>query len=167
MTLLRSRCAHRSAATLLLGAVVVLGCADDRTPFEVIEETAFASSLGIDLTMYTRLPDGIYLLDETVGSGTELTGGDIAEVDHIGWLSDGRQFSAGVFEFVAVPIAECEADEQCVIPGFRLGTLGMRVGGVRRIIIPPALAYGSSPPPGIPVGAILVFEVELLGVRSR
>jgi len=40
------------------------------------------------------------------------------------------------------------------------------VGGIRRIIIPPALAYGSNPPPGsgIPVGAILVFEVELLGI---
>jgi len=148
--------ARRSAAAALL-LTALTACADD-APFEVIEDTAFASSLGIDLTMYTKLADGVYIFDETVGGPDLLSAGAIAEVDHVGWLSNGTQFSTGVFQF--------QAGGSGVISGFSSGTLGMRVGGIRRIIIPPALAYGSNPPPGsgIPVGAILVFEVELLGI---
>jgi FKBP-type peptidyl-prolyl cis-trans isomerase len=166
MTLRESNRSRRSAAIALLAAAAVAACSDD-TPFEVIEDTAFAASLGIDLTMYTRLPSGVYILEETVGAGAGLATGDIAEVDHIGWLSDGTQFSTGVFEFEAGGLAEWEAGDLGVIPGFGIGTLEMQAGGVRRIIIPPSLAYGSNPPTNssIPVGAILVFEVELISIR--
>jgi FKBP-type peptidyl-prolyl cis-trans isomerase FkpA len=52
-----------------------------------------------------------------------------------------------------------------LIPGFDQGVRGMRVGGKRRIYVPPSMAYGSQGAPGIPPNASLVFEVELTGVQ--
>ncbi len=54
-----------------------------------------------------------------------------------------------------------------MIPGFSQGVVGMKVGGLRRITIPPNLAYGNNPPPssGIRANETLIFEVELLAVQ--
>ena len=52
-----------------------------------------------------------------------------------------------------------------VIPGFSQGVTGMRVGGLRRVVIPPNLAYGSQGTSGIPPNSTLIFEIELLSVQ--
>jgi FKBP-type peptidyl-prolyl cis-trans isomerase FkpA len=55
-----------------------------------------------------------------------------------------------------------------VIPGWDEGVLGMKVGGVRRLVLPPALAYGEGGRPPIPPNAVLVFDIQLVslgGVR--
>jgi FKBP-type peptidyl-prolyl cis-trans isomerase len=130
--------------------------------FEVIEDVTFDPSLGIDLNIMTRLPSGVYILDVAVGEGAELEAGAVgtrAEVDYQGWLVNGQLFDTGRIEF--------QVGLQDVIPGFEMGVVGMKVGGTRRMVIPPELAYGASTnvPPELR-GAILIFEVDLVSLSS-
>ena len=78
------------------------------------------------------------------------------DVAYTGWLSDGSEFDSGEFPFTV--------GSGQVIPGFSLGVDGMRIGGKRKIIIPPELAYGSTATGPIPAGSILVFDIEVLTV---
>ena len=102
--------------------------------------------------------------DLTVGTGQEAMNGDTLSVNYTGWLYDpnatenkGTQFDSGDFSFVL--------GAGRVIAGWEQGLLGMRVGGRRRIVIPPDLGYGANgSPPTIPGDATLLFEVELVGI---
>lgn len=115
-------------------------------------------SVGLDVPFSTE--------DLTVGTGQEAMNGDTLSVNYTGWLYDpnaaenkGTQFDSGNFSFTL------GAGE--VIQGWDQGLLGMRVGGRRRIVIPPELGYGDSgAPPAIPGDATLLFEVELLDVSQ-
>jgi FKBP-type peptidyl-prolyl cis-trans isomerase FkpA len=122
--------------------------------FQVIEETTFDPSLEIDLTQMTKLASGVYIQDLVVGEGAEFVAGDLAEVSYQGWLSNGVLFDQGQFSFLS--------GNQEVIPGFELGVLGMKVGGTRKLVIPPELGYGASFAGSIPPGSILVFDVDLV-----
>ena len=104
--------------------------------------------------------------DLTVGTGTEATAGKNATVQYSGWLySDsgadhkGRQFDQGQFAFLL--------GANTVIKGFDNGVTGMKVGGMRRVIMPPSLAYGAqgNVQAGIPPNAALVFDVTLVNVQ--
>jgi FKBP-type peptidyl-prolyl cis-trans isomerase FkpA len=104
--------------------------------------------------------------DLVLGTGATAVAGKTAALNYTGWLYDtgkpfgkGTQFQTGSFSFIV--------SSGQVIKGFDQGVLGMQVGGQRRLIIPPELAYGSSPPPnsGIPVNATLVFEITLTAIQ--
>ncbi len=153
-----SMTSHHSFRLLAVAALATFAaaCNDDSFSPQVIEETQFASSLDIDLANFTRTASGLYIEDVTVGSGDALVVGDTARVAYSGWLSDGILFDSGSFEFVV--------GVDPVIDGFEEGVLGMQLGGVRRLIIPSALAYGDQGSGPIPGGAILVFRVEVLSV---
>ena len=99
--------------------------------------------------------------DLVVGKGPEAVRGKTVEVHYTGWLTDGKQFDSSVggdaFSF------RLGAGE--VIEGWDRGVAGMKVGGKRKLTIPPELGYGRrGAPPVIPPDATLVFEVELLSV---
>ena len=103
--------------------------------------------------------------DLRVGTGAEATTGRNAAVRYAGWLysttaadNKGQPFDSGSFNFVV---------GQGVVPGFSMGVNGMRVGGLRRVVIPPNLGYGNNPPPSsiIRPNETLLFEIELLGVQ--
>lgn len=102
--------------------------------------------------------------DLRVGTGAEATVGRSAAVRYTGWLysptsadNKGTQFDAGQFTFTV---------GQGVVPGFSMGVNGMRVGGLRRVVIPPNLGYGNSPPAGIiRANETLLFEIELVAVQ--
>ncbi|PIR66838.1 MAG: peptidylprolyl isomerase [Parcubacteria group bacterium CG10_big_fil_rev_8_21_14_0_10_36_14] len=102
--------------------------------------------------------------DIVVGGGEEVKSGDSVRVHYTGWLLDGTKFDSSVdrgqpFSFVV--------GAGYVIQGWDQGLLGMKVGGKRKLTIPPSLGYGASGVPGtIPANAILIFEVELLQIAS-
>jgi FKBP-type peptidyl-prolyl cis-trans isomerase len=100
--------------------------------------------------------------DLVVGTGAEAVAGRTVEVDYTGWLLDGKQFDSSRGRG---PFAFALGGGQ-VIKGWDQGVAGMRVGGTRRLTIPPELGYGLRGFPGvIPPQATLVFEVVLLAVR--
>ena len=103
----------------------------------------------------------VEIVEQQVGTGAEARAGLRVEVHYTGWLLDGKQFDSSrggsAFGFTL--------GAGHVIKGWDQGVSGMKVGGRRRLTIPPELAYGMRGFPGvIPPQATLVFEVELLRV---
>jgi FKBP-type peptidyl-prolyl cis-trans isomerase FkpA len=107
--------------------------------------------------------------DLRVGTGTEAVAGRTLTVNYSGWLyapgqaeNKGNQFDSSVGRQPFV----FRLGAGSVIRGWDQGLVGMRVGGQRRLVIPPELAYGSpGRPPAIPPNATLLFDVELLDVQ--
>jgi FKBP-type peptidyl-prolyl cis-trans isomerase len=106
--------------------------------------------------------------DLRVGAGAEAMTGRSVTVNYTGWLyaanqpdNKGSQFDSSVgrapFGFVLGAGA--------VISGWDRGVVGMRVGGLRRVVIPPELGYGNQANGPIPANSTLVFEIELLSVQ--
>jgi FKBP-type peptidyl-prolyl cis-trans isomerase FkpA len=105
---------------------------------------------------------GLKYTDLKVGAGDEAKAGDSVEVHYTGWLTDGKKFDSSVDR--GTPFKFKLAKGQ-VIKGWDEGVQGMKVGGKRKLEIPPELAYGERGAGGvIPPNATLVFEVELLKV---
>ncbi len=151
-----------SGTTLgILGAAVAGGAA--AATAATGDDKAEISSPPVTLPTPAAVP--FSTVDLRVGNGAEATPGRTVIVSYVGWLYDatgpdnkgvqidassGLVFVLGSGQFLA---------------GFNQGIAGMRVGGLRRIIIPPNLGYGSQAPAPIPANATLVFEVVLLEVR--
>jgi len=112
--------------------------------------------------MATTTNSGLIIEDINPGSGDEAHPGRAVSVHYTGWLKDGAQFDSSrgrgqPFQF--------RLGGQSVIAGWEEGVVGMRVGGVRRLTIPPHLGYGAAGAGGvIPPHATLVFEIELVAV---
>lgn len=106
---------------------------------------------------------GLKYTDTVVGTGPSPRPGQTAVVHYTGTLTNGTKFDSSVdrgqpYEF--------QLGRGVVIRGWDEGVATMKVGGKRRLIVPPALGYGAAgQPPKIPGGATLVFDVELLGVK--
>ena len=129
---------------------------------------ATACKSGTETSPTPTPPRGEFTItDLTVGTGVEAVNGRNVTVTYALWLYDptrvdgkGQQIpqSAAPFSFVL--------GTGNVIQGWHRGVVGMRVGGRRRLLIPPELAYGAqSPGGGIPPNATLVFDIELLNVQ--
>lgn len=104
---------------------------------------------------------GLQIEDVTEGSGAEAKAGSRVEVHYTGWLTDGKKFDSSKDR--GQPFSFKLGGGQ-VIRGWDEGVEGMKVGGTRKLTIPPDLGYGARGAGGvIPPGATLVFEVELLG----
>lgn len=109
-------------------------------------------------------PSGLKYTDSAVGHGASPRTGQKVTVHYTGWLTDGKKFDSSKdrgqpFEFVL--------GTGNVIKGWDEGVASMKVGGKRKLVIPPDLGYGPSGTPGgpIPPNSTLVFEVELLGIH--
>lgn len=100
-----------------------------------------------------------------VGEGDEVKDGDWVSVHYTGCLEDGTKFDSSLDR--GEPI-EFPLGGGMVIPGWEQGIRGMRVGGKRKLVIPPELAYGEDGAGDvIPPNAVLVFDVEVVGARSN
>jgi peptidylprolyl isomerase len=112
----------------------------------------------------TVTASGLQIIDIEVGSGEEASAGQTVVVHYTGWLADGTKFDSSVDR--GQPFSFSLGAGQ-VIPGWDEGVVGMKVGGERRLIIPPDLAYGAQGrPPVIPANAELTFDVELLSIQQ-
>lgn len=142
---------------VLLALLTVLGCADDDPEPMTIEETDFAASLNVDLDAMMRLPSGVYVQTLEEGEGEEtVDAADRIDIATKGWLSDGTLFSDMRADFSMTRDGPV---------GFVLGLEGMRIGEVRRIIVPWELGFGSQGiGETIPPFSNLVFEVELFEI---
>jgi FKBP-type peptidyl-prolyl cis-trans isomerase len=120
----------------------------------------------INQTTPTPRSDGLQWTDVRLGSGTAATAGKVLTIQYTLWLDDGTRIDSSAdhgnsFSFTL--------GKGAVIRGLDEGLAGMRVGGVRWLTVPPALAYGAAgvratPGPSIPPDSTLVFVVTLLSV---
>ena len=109
----------------------------------------------------TVTPSGLQIFDVQVGAGTEVHPGAVITVHYTGWLDSGKMI---VSSYVRGQPAVFSLN--AVILGWKEGVVGMRVGGMRRLIIPPELAYGEDGRIDIPPNAVLIFDIELLDVEN-
>ena len=111
----------------------------------------------------TTTDSGLQIKDIECGDGEEAQRGDTLEVHYEGTLEDGTKFDASrdhgsTFEF--------QVGAGQVIQGWDEGLIGMKVGGVRELTIPPELGYGAAgAPPAIPPNSTLIFEIELIAIK--
>jgi FKBP-type peptidyl-prolyl cis-trans isomerase FkpA len=131
------------AALIIVGALTLAGC---------------GAKTGGEVTT----PSGLKYVDEVIGTGDQARLGRTVSVHYTGTLTDGTKFDSSVdrgqpYEF--------RLGAGSVIRGWDEGILGMRVGGKRRLIVPPELGYGAQGQGKIPSNATLIFELELVGVK--
>ncbi|HEY4321902.1 MAG TPA: FKBP-type peptidyl-prolyl cis-trans isomerase [Gemmatimonadales bacterium] len=169
----------RLAPSLFAAAVLLAGCSkgksDDAnvagTPLAppgmapapvAIEATRFNPALNVNLQSSTHTPSGLYYRDITVGTGRVAASGDQVVMSYIGALPDGTVFdkSSPDSPTISFPLGAGQ-----VVAGWDEGIVGMKVGGKRQLIVPPDLGYGAVGRAPVPGNAIMVFTVELVGIK--
>ena len=144
-----------AAAFLMFGCVLETVDKDGNvitTPIPTDNSVLGTSNISGDLKME----------DITIGTGAEVKSGDTLSMDYVGTLTDGTKFDSSIdrgtpFEFTI--------GQGSVIQGWEQGILGMKVGGKRKLTIPPSLGYGERATGSIPANSTLIFEVELLAIK--
>lgn len=118
------------------------------------------------VTLTTTTADGLKYGDIQAGSGAQAVAGKNVTMNYSGWTADGTLFDssrkAGRGPFEVDNLGQGQ-----VIQGWNEGIQGMKLGGIRRLVIPPALGYGAAgSPPVIPPNATLTFDVELVCILN-
>jgi FKBP-type peptidyl-prolyl cis-trans isomerase len=146
-------------ALLVIAAVVYFAFLRGSPSSSSPTSSPSASSQGMVTTA-----SGLQYEDLVVGTGPEAKSGDAVSVNYTGWLEDGTKFDSSIDR--GVPF-EFTIGAGMVIKGWDEGVAGMRVGGKRKLIIPPDLGYGASGAGDvIPPNATLIFEVDLLEIQK-
>lgn len=110
-----------------------------------------------------KTPDGLEYTDTKIGTGATARPGAAVRVHYTGWLTSGKKFDSSVDRHEPFTFVLGRGD---VIKGWDEGVAGMKVGGKRKLRIPPALGYGAAGAGGvIPPNATLIFDIELLGLQ--
>ena len=104
----------------------------------------------------------IEIVDEVVGTGAEAVAGKKITVHYTGTLTDGTKFDSSKDHGAPFSFTLGAGE---VIKGWDEGVAGMKVGGKRKLTVPPGLAYGNQAMGAIPANATLIFEIELLKVE--
>jgi len=179
----RLRRTHRWLPITVASAAALLACAGEReapraesaradsaapaaaAPVEDLTriDSAIAPSLKVDLAKMTRRPSGLYVLERRRGSGAAADSGRWVTVAYTGWLTDGTVIDDTRKDGKPRNVL---LGHGRVIPAWEEGLKGMRAGGRRMLVVPPALGYGAAGRPGtVPSRATLVFDIELTKVH--
>ena len=142
--------------SLLIGAAAC-GSTTDVVATVTLDCTTIAKSLPTGAANFTTTADGLKYSDVTVGTGATFVTGNPVSVHYAGCLTNGNRFDAN--EAPALPFA-FTLGIPGIIVGFNEGLAGMKVGGLRQIVIPPALGYGNATAGTIPPNSTLVFTVS-------
>jgi len=151
-------------APLLLVVALAAGCAGSRAGSTAGGTAApaapAAQPTGVGVH---RLASGLVYEDLVVGNGRIAETGLRVNVHYTGWLTDGTKFDSSLDS--GQPLSFTLGNQE-MIAGWDQGIKGMRVGGRRKLTVPPDLGYGAKGSDSvIPPNATLVFEIQLLGVR--
>jgi FKBP-type peptidyl-prolyl cis-trans isomerase len=154
-----------SRAVALLSVVALFGCTGTDSTGDTsatVEETTFASSLGVDIPNSRRTENGAYIRDITIGTGAVVSANQRVTVRYSVWLSTGTAIESNVNAASGYTFTLGVHE---VISGWDEAIPGMRVGGKRQLIIPPSLGYGATTQGSIPGNSVLVFVVELTSAQ--
>jgi hypothetical protein len=153
----RSQARHaKRQRTRVIAAVVVVALAAGAVAYLLVP--GLPGRAGGEVTT----PSGLRYTDLVVGTGPSPRAGQTAVVHYTGTLTDGTKFDSSRDRGQPYSFA---LGAGSVIEGWDEGVATMKVGGRRKLVVPPALGYGASARPGIPANSTLVFDVELLEVR--
>jgi FKBP-type peptidyl-prolyl cis-trans isomerase len=139
-------------ALVAAAAFAATGKTDDNKP----------SMPALDSKEWKKNTSGLEIWDVKEGKGAAAAAGAKVKVHYTGWLTNGEIFDSSVVR--KEPI---EFGLDGLIKGWQEGIPGMKIGGVRRLKIPPALAYGDKVKGSIPANSTLVFEIELLATEEK
>jgi FKBP-type peptidyl-prolyl cis-trans isomerase len=106
----------------------------------------------------------LQIQDVVVGTGATVVAGDTVVINYVGSLTDGTVFDASAYHGGPQTF---QVGVGGLIPGFDQGMLGMKVGGERKLTIPPNLAYGSTGSGSIPPNATLLFDIGLVSIVGK
>lgn len=147
-------------AGVLSGCGGMAGSSDVALPPNDPAQLFFAPDLEVDLSQFEPTSSGLYVQDLSIGDGPIVRRTSRVWIEYVGWLPDGTVFDGNLGQDpYAIRLGGNE-----VIRGWNEGIVGMRRGGVRRLVVRPRLAYGSSRRGRIPAGSTLIFYIELIDV---
>jgi FKBP-type peptidyl-prolyl cis-trans isomerase FkpA len=156
---------HLYAFALAAGAIVSAGCftvADDKPSGDKKADDKKLERPDLKAKEWKKLDSGLEIWDFKEGKGEAVKEGGTVKVHYTGWLTDDK---ATIFDSSVKRNEPIEFSLKRVIKGWQEGIPGMKPGGVRRLRIPPELAYGERAIGDIPANSTLIFEVELLEVK--
>jgi outer membrane protein assembly factor BamA len=163
VTFKRGAVFNRSEVAKAIDAIRALDTSRGRPDLDVEPEPNVDAATGtVALVIEVKGSPGFSTVDLKRGAGRAAASGDTATLHYTGKLLDGTVFDSSIgrapFTF--------KLGGGSVIQGFERGVMGMKVGGKRRVTIPPDLGYGKrGAPPKIPPSSTLVFEIELLSIQ--
>jgi len=144
------------AALLVIAIIVgaVMAVNSNNATYDEASSTASPTPIAVD--------KNLKIVDEVVGTGAVAKVGSAARVNYVGTLVDGTKFDSSYDR--NQPFSFTIGAHQ-VIAGWEQGVQGMKVGGKRKLTIPPDLAYGDRATGSIPANSTLIFEIELLSIN--
>jgi peptidylprolyl isomerase len=108
------------------------------------------------------MPDGLQIQDISIGTGNQVKTGDTVAVNYLGTLENGTKFDSS-YDRNQPFVTQIGVGQ--VIKGWDEGIIGMKIGGKRKLIVPPNLGYGAQAVGTIPANSILIFEVQLVAIK--
>jgi peptidylprolyl isomerase len=146
--------------TLAAGLVVIVGLLFING--KVLSSNVAPKPMDTQSPEQASTPAQLQITDEKVGTGKAAANGSTVSVHYTGTFANGQKFDSSRDRGEPISFTLGKGD---VIKGWDQGILGMKVGGKRKLVIPPSLGYGPDDYGPIPGNSTLYFEVELVGVK--